>query len=100
MLLTDAILQLDALPEDAFICVRRPWNSEAVVLIVPYSSDLRIPAEVTAQGFEYFLEVSTVREILEEFLKHKPSLHQITDFILFYAENDAYPVWANELCEK
>jgi len=53
---------------------------------------------VQKSGFEYFLEVSTANEILEPFLVANPTPLQIFDFVLYYAENDAFPDWANELC--
>ena len=95
MRLIDAISQLKELPEETFICVRRPWGHDADTLLVPFTEDLRIPSEVLAQGFEYYLEVSTAHEVLESFLDRKPSLDQIVDFLTFYAENDAFPDWAS-----
>ncbi len=94
MKLIDVMSQLDVLPDETYICVRRPWDHEAESLLVPYPEDLRIPADVLAQGFEYFLEVSTAREVLEGFLERKPTLEQVTDFVTYYAEYDAFPEWA------
>jgi hypothetical protein len=56
------------------------------------------PPEVQESGFEYFLAVSTANEILEPFLAVSPTPAQVFDFVLYYAENDAFPEWANELC--
>ena len=95
MKLIDVLSQLDALPEETFICVRRPWSHEAETLLVPYPEDWRVPAEVLAQGFEYFLEVSTTREVLEGFLERNPTMEQVTDFVTYYAEFDAFPEWAD-----
>lgn len=91
MKLIEIVSKLNDLPKETFICVRRPWNYDAESMLVPFPDDLCIPKEVKAQGYEYFLEVSTAREILEGFLSSKPSLEQITDFVIFYAENDAFP---------
>jgi hypothetical protein len=95
MQLIEAISKLDQLPDETFICVRQPWGRHADTLLVPYSEDLDIPPEVLSQGFVYFLEVHVAREILDGFLEREPSLEQITDLILFYAENDAFPEWAD-----
>jgi hypothetical protein len=92
MHLIEVISQLESLPEDTFICVRRPWQRESEALLVPYPDDLRIPADVLSQGFEYFLEVPTAREALEVFVQ-EPTLEQMTDLVLFYAEHDAFPEW-------
>jgi hypothetical protein len=99
MKLAEVIDQLTTLPSETFICARRPWVRASDAVLVSFPSDLRIPAEVKANGFEYFLEVSTANEILEPFLKVGPTPSQVFDFVLYYAENDAFPDWANELCD-
>jgi hypothetical protein len=98
MQLIEALENIDSLPGETFICARGSWTRHCEIKLVPYSDDLRIPDSVREEGFEYFLEVDTVREILEGFTPHSPSLHQIVDFVLYYAEHDAFPDWANELC--
>lgn len=89
--LIDVVARLSSLPDEHFICVRRPWGPNSETILVPYPDDLRIPVAITESGFEYYLEVSTAREVLEGFLERSPSLAQITDFLTFYAENDAFP---------
>jgi hypothetical protein len=91
MNLHEAIAQLSALPEATFICARRPWSPASEVRLVPFPDDLRIPDYVKAEGLEYFLEVSTALEILEGFLEQQPTPEQITRFVIYYAENDAFP---------
>lgn len=97
MTLIEVIAKLHELPEETFICARRPWRHDADAMLVPFTDDLRIPQEVKAQGYEYFLEVSTAREILEGFIQSKPSLIQIADFVIYYAENDAFPEWTQNV---
>lgn len=97
MKLTEVINQLSALPSETYVCVRRPWGHDSEAVLVPFPPDLRIPAEVQECGFEYFLEVSTANKILEPFLAAGPTPSQVFDFVLYYAENDAFPDWANEL---
>ena len=99
MQLIEVLSNLDALPDDAFVCARKPWAPNSEIKLVTYQNDLQVPDSVKAQGFEYFLEVETIREILEGFLPYSPSLKQIVDFVLYYAEYDAFPGWANELCK-
>jgi hypothetical protein len=52
-------------------------------------------AELKSQGFEYFLEVFIIREIIEGWqINHDgnlPSIEAALENIIFYAENDAYP---------
>jgi len=98
MKLIEVVNQLNTLAAETYICVRRPWGRDSESVLVPFPADLRIPAEVKDLGFEYFLEVSTANEILEPFLKVGPTPSQVFEFVLYYAENDAFPDWANELC--
>jgi hypothetical protein len=91
MTLFEIIGKLDELPEETYICARRPWRPDADALLVPFPEDLRIPQEMKAQGYEYFLEVSTACEILEGFIQSKPTPIQVADFIIYYAGNDAFP---------
>lgn len=98
MKLKEVIAQLSVVSPETYICARRPWTGESEVVLVPFPEDLRIPASVKERGFEYFLEVSTANEILEGFLRFSPTSAQIFDFVLYYAEYDAFPDWANELC--
>ena len=91
MKLHEAISRLSALPEATFICARRPWGPASEARLVPFPDDLRIPDEIKAAGFEYFLEVSTALDVLEGFLTHKPTPEQVTSFVIYYAENDAFP---------
>jgi hypothetical protein len=94
--LIDVVAQLPELGDALFICVRRPWGHDAETVLVPYPEDLGIPAAVKDAGFNYFLEVATAREILSEFQARSPSLEQSTDFVIYYAENDAFPAWAEQ----
>jgi hypothetical protein len=95
--LIEVVSQLTSLPDELFICARRPWAHRSETVLVPFPEDLQVPAAVTEAGFEYYLEVSTAREVLEGFLERYPSLEQVADFLTFYAENDAFPEWAYEI---
>jgi len=95
--LIEVVAQLNALPDEHFICVRRPWGQRSDTVLVPYPEDLRIPVAIAEAGFAYYLEVSTAREVLEGFLERSPSLQQITDFLTFYAEHDAFAPWSYEV---
>lgn len=97
MILEEVISQLNQLSDETFMCVRRPWSFESDVALVPFPHDLRIPESVKSEGYEYFLEVSTAKEILEGFIERKPTLRQTTDFIIHYAEHDAFPQWTDEI---
>jgi hypothetical protein len=97
MKLIDIASKLDEITADTFICAKRPWNQESDILLVPFTDDFRIPQDVRDKGFEYFLEIDTVNEILEGFTDRLSSAEKICDFIIYYAENDAIPEWAEGL---
>ena len=47
-------------------------------------------------GYEYFLEDSVLREILEMPEAQTLSEEAKVDLVIYYAENDAYPSWVYE----
>lgn len=95
MKLLEVIEQLNTLPSETYICVRRPWTADSDVLLVPYSdAPGGISKEVKEQGYAYFLEVDTALEILEGYLETSPTTDKIVEFVIYYAENDAFPDWS------
>ena len=94
MNLHEVIAKLNEFPDETFICARKPWTQDSEVRLIPFPEDLRIPESVRAEGFEYFLEVSTAVEILDGFLARNPTPQQVTAFVIYYAENDAFPEWS------
>jgi len=92
--LINVVAQLSELDDELCIFVRQPWGREADAVLMRLSDDFSVPAEIKDTGFSYFLEVSVALEILEQFLLRSPSLEQITDSVIYYAENDAFPEWA------
>jgi len=100
MNLQKVVSDIDLLPESTYICVREPWEKSSETILVPYTENFDIPNEVKTQGFKYFLEVDTLREILEPFLVVNPTSDQIFEFVLYYAMYDAFPDWSFELFEE
>jgi len=97
MKLIDIASKLDEISTDTFICAKRPWNKKSETLLVPFTDDFCIPQDVKDKGFEYFLEIDTVNEILEGFIDRLSTTEKVCDFIIYYAENDAFPEWAEDL---
>ncbi len=91
MILVDLLSNIKEQPDDCFVGVRRPWTPSSEAVLVPIPPDMRFPAEARAQGFEYFLEVSIINEILADFSNSEPSAGQRAAFVIYYAENDAFP---------
>ena len=100
MNIEQAVSEIDSLPENTYICVREPWAAGSEVKLVPYFESFGIPQDIKDQGFKYFLEVDTVREILEPFLVVNPTPDQIFSFVLYYAEHDAFTGWSYKLLES
>jgi hypothetical protein len=94
MKLLDVASSLPLLDDDQFIGVRQPWTEGSECLLTPIPPDLRFPVEARAQGFEYFLEVHTAKEICEVFGGRPVTPLQVAKLLVFYAQNDAFPDWA------
>jgi hypothetical protein len=94
MNLLDVVSSLDRLSDELFIGVRQPWTETSECLLVPFSQDFRFPSEASAQGFEYFLELPTAKEVREVFAGRFVTASQVAQLLIHYAENDAYPEWA------
>lgn len=93
MKLVDAVEGLQDLDEDAVLCAKRPWTRDAECRAVVLDEDMKVPQEVTAAGYEYFLEVHVAREVLAVLGKRKAATDDKVRLLIFYAENDAYPDW-------
>lgn len=64
-----------------------------VILIELTEEELEVPtSEIAAKkcpGFEYFLEIFLIKEIIEDFALNKENPEQVVNRIIYYAENDA-----------
>jgi hypothetical protein len=92
MRLEDLVRRLDAFDEDSTICARKPWTRDSSAQLVKTDDDGRLPTTLGEQGLAYFLEVHIARDILADYVELKPrSLKEKLDFLIYYAENDAFP---------
>lgn len=95
MSLADIIANLEAADDSLCIVARRPWTPDAEAKLIALTADYRVPDDVLADRYEYFLEVSVAREdVIGNLLDL--SADQWVSACIFYAENDAYPDWLNE----
>ena len=96
MKLREAILAADAGNEKLCIVARRPWTEHSECSLVQLTDDYGVPAASKSEGYDYFLEVSVIQD---EFGDCWASLSdsQRIEAVIFYAENDAFPSWLNEL---
>ena len=97
MQLMDAIFMIGQMGDDSVICAKEPfaWGSEAI--IGRYTSDYRIPEDIAAKGFAYFLGREEVVKLLEMISRKRASRRTKAEFVCHYATCDAYPSWAEDL---
>lgn len=86
---------VDAPDQETVLCVKRPWKPDAECIIVPVYEDdqYKVPSHIQEQGYEYFLEVFVVEEVLETPDVKVLSQEDKARVLIYYAENDAYPEW-------
>ena len=97
MKLSEAIERARAASDELCIVARRPWSPESEARMVKLTEDFRVPEEVKAAGYEYFLEVDAIRrELMDDFPQSLTS-DQVVSAVIYYAEFDAAPQWLNEL---
>jgi hypothetical protein len=76
------------------ICLRAPWTADAEARVVELDEESRLPQDALSDGLRYFLETSVAREVLDG-MRNRPTTEDACSLLLYYAENDAYPEWAN-----
>src|SRR5690349_13300695 len=92
MKLIDAVGKLEDLDEDQVLCAKRPWSIDSECRAVPLDAEMKVPQEIRASGYEYFLEVHVAREVLTILRSGRASMVDKVRLLVF-AENDAYPDW-------
>ena len=97
MTLYEIVAQLESVEDSLCIVAKRPWSKTSEAKLVSLTEEYRIPEQVLAQGFEYFLEVSVALDEVLQGLRVSLSPDQRYEAVQFYAENDAFPEWLNEL---
>lgn len=100
MKLREALDQIENLGDDDVIFAQKPWSLESDAEVGVLDANLRVPADVAARGFAYFLEASLADELLGVFGRHNAIVDERRALLLHYAEHDAYPQWAYDLCEQ
>lgn len=94
MRLTELVLQLNNLSDDDWIGMRRPWTLDSQCRVSRIPDDLRWAESESSQGYEYFLEVTAAREVLEACTGRRFSVSDQARVLLYYATHDAWPDWA------
>lgn len=96
MNLTDVLDKISELSDEEVIFARKPWRPESEVVVGELDSTYRPPRSIVERGFDYFMEVSTVNEVLEVLATRSATPQERCRLVLYYAENDAFPDWVYE----
>lgn len=100
MKLEDAIFLVGQMPEGSTICSKEPFFRGAEATITLLTSEYSVPIAVLEQGYKYFLEGSGVQELLEMIEPKVASRGTVAEFVIHYAQLDAYPSWFYDLPSK
>lgn len=86
----DLISRIEELAQEEVICAKPGWTPDTEALVVALPEDCRIPEGVLAMGYEYFLEVDVIRQVLQEFqLRPDATARERCERVIHYARFDA-----------
>ena len=97
MKLAEIIANLGNADDELCIVAKLPWTPDSDARLTSLTEQFRVPADVLAEGYAYFLEVHIALEDVLGERASRLSDNQRVDAIIFYAENDAYPEWLNAM---
>jgi hypothetical protein len=79
------------------IYLHLPWTADAEARVVELDEESRIPPDALSDGLRYFLETEVALEVLNGLRNRRiTTTEDACNLLLYYAENDAYPEWANK----
>jgi hypothetical protein len=91
--LRELLERTEALGEDDVIAARPPFSLDSEAVVAQLDTGHGVPDEILAQGFEYFLESSTIEEVLEVFKGTPPTANEKRDLLFHYGVYDGFPEW-------
>lgn len=88
--LIELIANVDQMDAEDVLFIKPDWQPESEARVFRLTDDYRAPDEAKALGYEYFLEVDVIRQVLEEFRNRADaSLEEKCRRIIHYATYDA-----------
>lgn len=93
MKLGEALEKLVGCGDDAVVLAKPPWTLESEALIDVLDEQCRVPRDLDQQGYKYVIDAPVAREALEVFHGRLPPSNRLQEFLLHYADNDAFPNW-------
>jgi hypothetical protein len=97
MKLADAIGMIAQMGDADVVFAKVPWTPDAEAVISALNQQLGVPDELKQAGFRYFLEKSLIDELMMVRNDKRLNSEQLIDFVIYYAEYDAYPPWLNDI---
>jgi hypothetical protein len=83
--------------ENVLVARFPPFTPSSEATFVSFTAEVVIPEEVSAQGYEYLLEVEEIQFLLQGISKKKMSRSAIAEYVIHYAVYDAYPSWISDV---
>lgn len=95
--IVDWVAALSNVKLDGVLLAKEPlaWGSEAVVARL--TDELRVPDDLTAEGYTYLLGMEDVANVLPSIRQKKVSDRTVAEFVIHYALLDTTPAWLDDL---
>ena len=88
--LIEMLADIDQMDAEDVIFAKRDWRPESEARVFRLTEDYRAPDEAQMLGYEYFLEVDVIRQVLEEFHgRADASIEEKCKRVIHYAIYDA-----------
>lgn len=87
MKLKDFFLNLENYDDQATLFVQKPWSLQSAVIVIDDVEKMSIDRDGVI--YQYFLEVSIINELIEDFEAENMSLEPMILGIIEYAIHDA-----------
>jgi hypothetical protein len=98
MNIEEALRQVAEQPlENVLVAKGPPFTPFSEAVFVSFSSEGAMPDYFSSQGYEYLLEVEEIQFLLESIANKKMSRSAVAEYVVHYANYDAYPSWINDI---
>ena len=87
---------LHELPEDLVVFAEEPWIPAPMRCFSGWSSDFPVPEDIRKSTFRYFLELSIIREFIDDLRAAGLTEAEQLKVMIHYATYDAFPDWLLE----
>ena len=88
--LIELIANVDQMDAEDVVFAKRDWQPESEARAFRLTEECRVPDEAKVLGYEYFLEVDVIRQVLEVFHDRVDvSLEEKCQRVIHYAIYDA-----------